>query len=484
MFTPITFNPKYTIKPNENQAILMTSNSTDFDNVFSVIHPVHAMILSCINGRDKEEITNDISDQLQVEAEMVENFISPLINNPEDVFLKCADWIVKFPPMTLIYSDEKPYRTYSIDQFVYTTVDLAYKRLISPARITLMVNNICKTNCYYCYADRRYPQQASLSFDRIKDVIKEASANHVISINTIGGEFFLYPHWKELMIELKKYDYPVSVSTKLPIDLPTVEFIKEQNLSFLQLSLDTLIKDHLLQILDVREEYYEKIKETFRLLDRAGVKVAVHTILNRYNDSLEDMKSLFDFLCGFNNINYWRCDLVGASLYNTTSIEDMAPDSVKHQEISSYLTRLKEMAPFTIYPIAPPVIQTTLKDKQTEYDKFMNRGFCSGNFSTLFVLPDGKVTICEELYWHPHFIIGDLSKQSFMEVWNSTKAWEIYGVDQQSIPDDSLCHTCKIFSECRSFKQVCYKKILKEFGYDKWYYPDPDCPFVKEKRSE
>lgn len=480
----ITFNPKYTIKPNKDQVVLLTSASTDFDNVFSIIHPIHAMILCCIDGRPKEEIVQDISRQLQIETEVVEDFIKPLINNQEDVFLKHDHSVVKFPPMTIVYSNQKPYRTYSVDQFIYTSVDLRYKRLVSPARITFMVNNVCKTNCYYCYADRRFPQQSTLPFDRIKGIIQEAFENHVISINTIGGEFFLYPYWKELTVELKKYDYPVSVSTKLPLDRSTVEFIKDQNLSFLQISLDTLIKSHLLKIIGVREAYYDEMKETFRLLEKAGVKVAVHTILNRYNDSLEDMKSLFDFLSRFSNIQYWRCDLVGASLYNSTPIENMEPDPARHREIASYLTQLKETAPFMIYPIAPPAVTPVSGKKENKYDKFMNRGFCSGNFSTLFILPDGKVTICEELYWHPHFIIGDLSNQSLAEVWNSKKAVEIYQVDQKSIPPDSLCHACEIFSECRSFKQVCYKKILKVFGYDKWYYPDPDCPFVEEKQLE
>lgn len=480
----ITFNPKYTIKPNKDQVVLLTSASTDFDNVFSIIHPIHAMILCRIDGRKKEKIVQDISDQLEIETEVVEDFIKPLINNPEDVFLKYDRLLVKFPPMTIIYSDQKPYRTYSVDQFLYTSVDLRYKRLVSPARITFMVNNVCKTNCYYCYADRRFPQQSNLPFDRIKGIIQEAFENHVISINTIGGEFFLYPYWKELMMELKKYDYPVSVSTKLPLDPATVEFISDQSISFLQISLDTLLKDHLSAIVGIRETYYDEIKETFRLLEKAGVKVAVHTILNRYNDSLEDMKSLFDFLSRLSNVLYWRCDLVGASLYNSTSIENMEPDPVRHREIASYLTQLKETAPFRIYPIAPPPGTAISEEKKDKYEKFMNRGFCSGNFSTLFILPDGKVTICEELYWHPRFIIGDLSKQSLAEVWNSKKALETYYVDQESIPVDSLCHTCEIFKECRSFKQVCYKKILKVFGFDKWYYPDPDCPFVEKKQIE
>lgn len=481
MSTPLTFNPRYTLKPEKDQAILLSTDSTDFENVFLIIHPVHAMILSCIDGRDQEEIVKDISDKLQVEVDVVRNFIAPLINNQKDVFLKYGDWVVKFPPMTIIYSDEKPYRNYPINSFSYTSVDLRYKRLSSPARITLMLNNICQTHCYYCYADRRLPQQTTLPFDRLKEIIREAYEENVLSINTIGGEFFLYPHWKELMIELKKYGYHVYVSTKLPIDLPTVEFLKEQNLTFLQISLDTMIESHLLKILGVRETYYHKIIHTFELLDKAGIQVAVHTILNRYNDSIEDMESLFGFLSCFHNISYWRCDLVGASLYNTTPIENMAPEPLNHLKISSYLAQLKETAPFTIYPIAPPSVSAA-DSKKDKYDKFMDRGFCSGNFSSFFMLPDGKVTICEELYWHPHFIMGDLSKQSLEEIWDSKKATEIYEIDQQSIPAESLCHTCKIFSECRSFKQVCYKKILKIFGYDKWYYPDPDCPFVEEKQ--
>ncbi len=41
---------------------------------------------------------------------------------------------------------------------------------------------------------------------------------------------------------------------------------------------------------------------------------------------------------------------------------------------------------------------------------------CSANFYAFVILRDGKVTICEELYLHPKFIIGDLKKQSIMEV--------------------------------------------------------------------
>lgn len=480
MATYITLNPKYTLKPNMDQALLLSTDSADFDNVFFIIHPIYAMILSCVNGRDIDIIIEDASSKLQVKSDLVRNFLFPLLENKSMVSFKFNGAVMQFPSMTILYSNVKPYRNFAMEEFNYESVDLNYKRLIIPAHFTLMVNNICKTNCYYCYADRRLPQQSSLPLKKIRELIKEAYENHVISINTIGGEFFLYPYWKELIIELHKYGYHVNVSTKIPLTHEQIEFLISNEISFLQISLDTMIKENLIRILRVKDDYYEKIIKSFELLNEAGITICVHTILNRYNDSLEDMKSLFEFLSRFSNIRYWRCDMVGKSLYNSTSIEEMLPDPVKQKEISSYMSQLKENAGFVIYPVSsPPPVKNI--SKQEKYDKFMNRGFCTGNFSAVFILPDGKVTICEELYWHPRFIIGDITKQSLEEVWNSEIAKRIYYVEQTLIPKDSYCSECKVFKKCRTFRQVCHKNILKEFGMDRWYYPDPDCPFVVKK---
>ncbi len=37
---------------------------------------------------------------------------------------------------------------------------------------------------------------------------------------------------------------------------------------------------------------------------------------------------------------------------------------------------------------------------------------CSALTTHMFILPDGKVTVCEQLYWHPQFIIGNVTTQS------------------------------------------------------------------------
>lgn len=120
------------------------------------------------------------------------------------------------------------------------------------------------------------------------------------------------------------------------------------------------------------------------------------------------------------------------------------------------------------------------EDKEARIKSFFSRSMCSGLFSSLYILPDGQVTMCEQLYWNKRFIIGNVKTQSIAEIWNSEKANKIYNITQEDIPEDSLCHTCDKFEICRSVRQVCYRDIIQKYGTDKWYYPDANCPYANK----
>lgn len=120
---------------------------------------------------------------------------------------------------------------------------------------------------------------------------------------------------------------------------------------------------------------------------------------------------------------------------------------------------------------------------QQEIERFFSRSFCSGLFSSLYILPDGKVTMCEQLYWNKDFIIGDVLSQSLEEIWNSEKANSLFFIKQEAIPEESLCHSCQYFNECRSIRQICYREVIRSNGSSKWYYPDPSCPFIEQESS-
>ena len=99
------------------------------------------------------------------------------------------------------------------------------------------------------------------------------------------------------------------------------------------------------------------------------------------------------------------------------------------------------------------------------------------------MLPDGKVTICEELYWHHSFILGDLSKESILDVWNSQKAKELQFLSTEKISADSACKQCEVFDNCHLYRGVCWKIILMAYGNEKWDFPDPRCQFAPKPKN-
>ena len=63
-------------------------------------------------------------------------------------------------------------------------------------------------------------------------------------------------------------------------------------------------------------------------------------------------------------------------------------------------------------------------------DQCFKGGSCGILENRLFVLPDGKVTLCEQLYWHPQFILGDLKEQTLAEIWQSPRAKALFEMGQ------------------------------------------------------
>ena len=65
---------------------------------------------------------------------------------------------------------------------------------------------------------------------------------------------------------------------------------------------------------------------------------------------------------------------------------------------------------------------------------FEGRAKCTANLEGFVVLPDGTVTICEELYWNKNFIIGNIARDSIMQIWNSSKALKLSKLGKEDYP--------------------------------------------------
>lgn len=483
----ITLNKNYVLKPDEGRTLMMASlvgrnQLIGIEDSFTnVIHPIYAMILSFIDGREYKQCINEAADELGVSIELIDGFVSKIIDNPFQVYIKSKDKISVFPPYTIVSLPyRKEDRRYSYEMFSYSTLDLRMKRHLTPSSITLMLNNICTTNCIYCYQDKSRMVKCQIPLERILQLIKEAYDLHVNNFDVIGGEFFLYEHWKDVLSELRKYGFNPYISTKMPLKEQDIKFLAELKIKDIQISIDSLIESNLKTSLGVKDGYISKMIKSIKLMEKYDIPMMFHTVLSRYNQSIDDMESVYNFIKRLKNTLDWHVVKGEASLYPKVPYDTIEIPDKELNKIVDYLSLLNEEK---IIPIIFPqkinseTVKTMKISKEMQLKKFLSRSFCSGLFSSLYILPDGKVTMCEQLYWNKDFIVGNILSQSIIEVWNSEKAKSLYYIRQESIPKDSICSTCQYFEACRSIRQVCYREIIHKFGKEKWYYPDVNCPF-------
>lgn len=479
----IAFNPSYILKPDSGRALIMSAiigrDSYQYmqDSTSTFIHPIFAIILSFCDGRSISCCVEDISRYLSIGKDIISTFLIKLTDNPNFVSVKSKQGYSFFPPFSLISLDkETNAHRFEPGWFLYSKVDLRFKRHSTPSTITLMVNNICFTDCIYCYEDKTRRWDCKIPFSRIKELIHEARKIHVRTFDVIGGEFFLYKNWREVLYELRKYDYDPYLSTKLPIGEGVVRTLSDFKVRDIQVSLDSLIEAHLSSSIKVRKGYVNKMVHTLWLLNKYHIKTMVHTVLTKYNNSNEDMMSIFEVIKQMDNICEWKIVKAEDSIYARTAYDNFKIDETSLKELGNYLNSIKGRSPFKV---VVPWIREGSGSGQNMSISFFDRNYCSGNYSSIYILPNGDVTICEQLYWNKNFILGNIVKNSILDIWNSERAVSLFNIKQRDIPRDSLCSTCQDYNRCRSLKQVCYRDVVRKYGSDKWYYPDVNCPYSK-----
>jgi len=321
-----------------------------------------------------------------------------------------------------------------------------------------------------------------IPLERLEELIREARKLDMRTFDITGGELFLYKYWEELLAEVLSNGFVPYISTKYPIDLEILNKLKNLGIKKIQISIDSIIKNELITMLDVTENYYHKLLLTLKELDKDDFEIHTNTQVNSQNQ--ENIHLLLDYLLSLKNIKRMNISAAGYSIYKGEENYLVYKPDLEHvKKIESTVNDLKAKYENTIdinfsgYIEKSGLIDKTFEEKKRD---FMSRSRCSANFYSFVILPDGKVTICEELYWHPQFIIGDLTKQSIEEVWNSKRALELYNISREMARDESECKTCDEFESCHRYKGVCWKEVLYAYGYENWDYPDPKCPYARK----
>ena len=376
-----------------------------------------------------------------------------------------------------------PPSLYHPEDFYFQEIDLEQQRsIVSPRTAVFMPNNNCTTDCVYCYADRSSGHK-QMAFEQVSAIIRQCKDLNMASFSLTGGDIFRYPYWKELLTAIVENGFSIGlISTKTPLSLEDVEFLKKYNVN-LQFSLDTVYPVYMKKILGMNAVYWEKVKQTFGYFETIGLTVKVATVFTVYNATAQQLTDLSSFFKQFKVISLWEIRVAMKSLYSKANFEELKISKETLEEIDKKIQALEKEVAFHI--------SWTKNDIRHYFEgkngsKSFGGSRCSANYSNIMILPDGKVTICEQLYWNPKYIIGDLTKQTITEVWNSPRALELAFPKRDYFRAVSPCKTCKLFDECYAFQNRCIVDVLKGYGTENDDYPDPRCAmaplFISELR--
>lgn len=475
-------NPAYYFRKEGNRIYLLSRSYCGKDTIAnlewkSIVHPAYAMILSFFSmPTSLEDGVKKTQEFLEISHETALELIGKFICNSEEMHSEYTGQINNFPKNVIIEisSSYIPHHRYTPNEFKYEKLEMNDARPKSaPFSLMVMFNNHCFTNCIYCYADKHTPcKQMPLSV--FEKILEEADSYGINTIGVLGGEFFLYPHWRIALAKMKAKGYmPRLVSTKVPITEKDVVVFRNYPIA-LQVSLDSMCQRTLDLIVGPIDNYAKRMQESILIIDKhsRGCKFQIATVLTKYNGTVDELEQIYSFLSTLKNLGRWEIRVGFKSLYSKDSFDKIKLPKERFSIIEEWIENKKKISGMNI--LWSKGQNSNFFQAKEGASSFVGAR-CSANFSHMVILPNGDVTICEQLYWNPRFLIGNVLAQDISEIWNSPKALALAYRKREDYSESSYCKRCSLQEKCDSAQNKCLANILKLYGNEKWDYPDPRC---------
>lgn len=303
----IILNPQYRIINEHSCSYLVRKNGT-IDKVIgletpsvTLLPPSIGYIINSIGLYEYQTSVELLSKRLMISEQSIDFFIKQLIENEYPLKLLFLDHEIFFPKRVLIKVDDTV--KYSSNMRCYEECGFKEKRPSVPITINFMVTTRCSTNCCYCYAKRNLSKE--LSTKEILAIIDECHEMGVVNLNLTGGDIFTRKDWQLLLKRTRDYNYYPFLSTKQPLTVDDLNYIKSIGIKDLQFSLDSVDPDLLHRIIASDNNYIDRLIHMFNDCEAIGLKLSIRSVLCSYNSNIEDFKELYIFLKGYNIIKDW-----------------------------------------------------------------------------------------------------------------------------------------------------------------------------------
>ncbi len=346
------------------------------------------------------------------------------------------------------------------------------ERTSVPVSVLVALTNRCCAHCRYCYAERNACWELT-SAEWIG--IFEQLADHSIRIvDLAGADPFMRADVFDLLRAMVVRDFTFSVSTKSHISPARALRLAELGIGRnaqgapdrgMQVSVDSA-NNQLASWLTGVPNYLDRARSSTANLIAVGISPRIKCVLNPYNcDEPRAIVTLFRAL----GVRRFQFVQYGRSLYRHSDDLFLTREQKLHLSESLQLLAAQNSDLEIIFQ------DETGESKTGEQftAAWQQRAICTGGRSALFIQPNGDVTLCEQIPHARENVVGNLLRESLLEIWNGA-ALDAFIHPDRSKFEGTVCSSCPEFDDCHLGRGYCYRDSLGAFG--SLYDAPPECP--------
>ena len=426
-------------------------------NQAGFLTPSEAILISLFDGkRTIGEVMTVAGDVFQETADTTEQNIKKLLSKwSNTVEEKSEDMFTpQYNPIDFVIPAWK--------------VDNVSWRFFKPITVHFRVADSCMRDCIYCNIETKPHEKSNLiSLERWHQLAEETKELDIYAVMLSGGDPFMYDDFIEVVNCFTKRSIHPFISTKSLVTKDKAKALAESGIKIMQVSIDAPNRD-VADFLTHSPGTFDQTVQSIKNLTETGIKVTTNTVVTSYNVLL--IPSLVHFL---NDLGVKKVKLAQyvRSHYAEYDVSLFISERAG-KWLENEINKISNDKGIDIDVRFDYLKDPSLIDPKEKKERFKERSLCSASRWGFVITGTGKAIPCDEIPVTDEYILGDVSKQSMLEVWNSPANTK-YTVPPREPFKGTVCYDCEDFDECHRGKGRCFRDALKAYG--SLYAPAPIC---------
>lgn len=456
-------SPKWHLRPNNGEGLVYAFTLDDSKQLF--VSAIEAVAIALCDGNNRlDEVISLLSEIVTLSRREARQIVQKLMERNE-----------KSGPFLCLLSEAKSgYTRVNTARIMRELSSSAHiqtetRRLDIPLSLLLQPTYICETDCIYCYAERpKLPPDSYMKPSRWIEIIKEAGELGVDLISFGGGDPLTYPGIEQLLITASSYHMKYLLPTKTLVTASRARELAEilSPWGQVQVSIDSF-DSTTADYMTGTKNYAARARTSINNLIAAGLNVQTNTVVTPIN-----IAGIEQLVLELRQLGVSRANITNYARSHHRHNNDLFLSLSQMDHLNNTVNRLKRELQWP---------ELTCNASSRDFSRpgnndivaWTNRASCSGGFSSCTILPNGDIVLCEQIPHQPQFVVGNIARQSLLEIWNSECVKQFITPSQQLFAG-TACENCDEFDICHRIYGRCFRDAY--FNYANIYAPSPNCP--------